>query len=143
MPEKTDGFEIAAQLSDAAEAVMQRLLADYDRLSKDEARELEDLFWDLQGNAARVRTIAVGTLLAEAETSMKELAAETKKARKAIKDLGRVRDAIVVATALFDLAGAIATRNTSGLKQAFNGLKTVLKEPAKKLAKDVVKKVTG
>lgn len=143
MPEKTDGFEIAAQLGAAAEAVMQRLLADYDTLSKDQARELEDLFWDLQSNAARIRTMAVGDLLAEAEASLDQLAAETKKARKAIKDLARARDAIVVATALFDLAGAIASRNTAGLKQAFKSLQTVLKEPAKELGKKIVKKVTG
>ena len=143
MPDKTDGFEIARQIGGIAEALMQRLFAEYDTLTKDQVREMEDMFWDLQGHAARIRTMAVGDLLAGAETSLAELTAATKQAQKAVKTLDRARDAIKVAAALFDVAGAVATRNTAGLKDAFKLLKDELKDPAKALGKKIVKKVTG
>ncbi len=143
MPELTDGFEIAREITEAAKAVSDRMLADYASLSKDEERALDDLFWDLQSQAARIRTLAVGTLLAEAETSIEAINRETKRARKAIKDIGKVRQAIAVGAALLTVASAIATKNAAGLKPAFNTLKDVLKEPAKDLGKSIVKTVKG
>lgn len=143
MPELTDGFEIAREITEAAKAVSDRMLADYASLSKDEERALDDLFWDLQSQAARIRTLAVGTLLAEAETSIEAINRETKRARKAIKDIGKVRQAIAVGAALLTVASAIATKNAAGLKPAFNMLKDVLKEPAKDLGKSIVKTVKG
>jgi len=130
MPELTDGFEIAREITEAAKAVSDRMLADFANLTKDEARELEDLFWDLQSQAARIRTLAVGALLAEAETSIQAVSRETKRARKAIKDIGKVRQAIAIGAALLTVASAIATRNAAGLKPAFNTLKDLLKDPA-------------
>lgn len=143
MPELTDGFEIAREITEAAKAVSDRMLADYASLSKDEERALDDLFWDLQSQAARIRTLAVGTLLAEAETSIEAINRETKRARKAIKDIGKVRQAIAIGAALLTLASAIATKNAAGLKAGFNTLKSELKEPAKELGKTIVKKVKG
>ncbi|WP_439579939.1 hypothetical protein [Elioraea sp.] len=143
MPEVTDGFEIAREMGDAAKAVMDRLMADFETLSKDEVRELEDLAWDLQSQAARIRTLAVGTLLAEAGTSIEAINRETKRARKAIKDIGKVRQAIAIGAALLTLASAIATKNAAGLKAGFNTLKGELKEPAKELGETIVKKVKG
>lgn len=143
MPELTDGFEVARELTEAAKAVSDRMLADFATLTKDEERELDDLFWDLQSQAARIRTLAVGALLAEAETSVEAINRETKRARKAIKDIGKVRQAIAIGAALLTVASAIATRNPAGLKPAFNTLKDVLKEPAKELGKTIVKKVRG
>jgi hypothetical protein len=143
MPEVTDGFEIAREMGDAAKAVMDRLMADFETLSKDEVRELEDLAWDLQSQAARIRTLAVGTLLSEAEVSIEAINRETKRARKAIKDIAKVRQAIAIGAALLTVASAIATRNAAGLKPAFNTLKDVLKDPAKEFGKKVVKKVIG
>ena len=143
MPELTDGFEVAREITEAAKAVSDRMLADYASLSKDEERALDDLFWDLQSQAARIRTLAVGTLLAEAETSIEAINRETKRARKAIKDIGKVRQAIAIGAALLTLASAIATKNAAGLKAGFNTLKGELKEPAKELGKTIVKKVKG
>lgn len=143
MPELTDGFEVARELTEAAKAVSDRMLADFASLTKDEERELDDLFWDLQSQAARIRTLAVGALLAEAETSVEAINRETKRARKAIKDIGKVRQAIAIGAALLTVASAIATRNAAGLKPAFNTLKDVLKDPAKELGKTIVKKVKG
>jgi vacuolar-type H+-ATPase subunit E/Vma4 len=119
------------------------MLADFASLTKDEERELDDLFWDLQSQAARIRTLAVGTLLAEAETSVEAINRETKRARKAIKDIGKVRQAIAIGAALLTVASAIATRNPAGLKPAFNTLKDVLKDPAKELGRTIVKTVKG
>lgn len=141
MPQVTDGFEIAREITEAAKAVSDRLLADYQSLSKDEERALDDLFWDLQSQAARIRTLAVGALVAEAETSIEAINRETKRARKAIKDIGKVRQAIAIGAALLTVASAIATKNAAGLKAGFNALKDELKEPAKALGKTVVKKV--
>jgi hypothetical protein len=143
MPEVTDGFDVAREMGEAAKAVMDRLMADYETLTKDEVRELEDLAWDLQSQAARIRTLAVGALLAEAETSVEAINRETKRARKAIKDIGKVRQAIAIGAALVTVASAIATRNPAGLKPAFNTLKDVLKDPAKELGKTIVKTVKG
>lgn len=142
MPEVTDGFEVARELTEAAKAVSDRMLADYARLTRDEERALDDLFWDLQSQAARIRTLAVGALLAEAETSVAAINRETKRARKAIKDIDKVRQAIAIGAALLTVASAIATRNAAGLKPAFNTLKDVLKEPAKDLGKAIVRKLT-
>jgi hypothetical protein len=143
MPELTDGFEIAREITEAAKAVSDRMLADFATLTKDEERELDDLFWDLQSQAARIRTLAVGALLAEAETSVEAINRETKRARKAIKDIGKVRQAIAIGAALLTVASAIATKNAAGLKPAFNTLKDVLKDPAKDAGKAIVKKVKG
>jgi hypothetical protein len=143
MPELTDGFEIAREITEAAKAVSDRMLADFATLTKDEERELDDLFWDLQSQAARIRTLAVGALLAEAETSVEAVNRETKRARKAIKDIGKVRQAIAIGAALLTVASAIATKNAAGLKPAFNTLKDVLKDPAKDAGKAIVKKVKG
>lgn len=143
MPEVTDGFEIAREMGEAAKAVMDRLMADYASLSPDEVRELEDLAWDLQSQAGRIRTLAVAALLAEAETSLEAINRETKRARKTVKDIAKVRQAIAIGAALLAVASAIATRNAAGLKPAFNTLKDVLKDPAKALGKKIVKKVTG
>ena len=143
MPELTDGFEVARELTEAAKAVSDRMLADFASLTKDEERELDDLFWDLQSQAARIRTLAVGALLAEAETSVEAINRETRRARKAIKEIGKVRQAIAIGAALLTVASAIATRNPAGLKPAFNTLKDVLKDPAKELGKTIVKTVKG
>jgi vacuolar-type H+-ATPase subunit E/Vma4 len=143
MPELTDGFEVARELTEAAKAVSDRMLADFTSLTKDEERELDDLFWDLQSQAARIRTLAVGALLAEAETSVEAINRETRRARKAIKDIGKVRQAIAIGAALLTVASAIATRNPAGLKPAFSTLKDVLKDPAKELGKTIVKTVKG
>ena len=143
MPELTDGFEIAREITEAAKAVSDRMLADFANLTKDEARELEDLFWDLQSQAARIRTLAVGALLAEAETSIQAVSRETKRARKAIKDIGKVRQAIAIGAALLTVASAIATRNAAGLKPAFNTLKDLLKDPAKDVGRAIAKRVKG
>lgn len=143
MPEVTDGFEIAREMGETAKAVMDRLMADYASLSPDEVRELEDLAWDLQSQAGRIRTLAVAALLAEAETSLEAINRETKRARKTVKDIAKVRQAIAIGAALLAVASAIATRNAAGLKPAFNTLKDVLKDPAKALGKKIVKKVTG
>ena len=139
MPELTDGFEVARELTEAAKAVSDRMLADFASLTKDEERELDDLFWDLQSQAARIRTLAVGALLAEAETSVEAINRETRRARKAIKEIGKVRQAIAIGAALLTVASAIATRNPAGLKPAFN----TLKDPAKGLGKTIVKTVKG
>ncbi|GIX11252.1 hypothetical protein [Elioraea sp.] len=143
MPEVTDGFDVAREMGEAAKAVMDRLMADYATLSKDEVRDLEDLAWDLQSQAARIRTLAVGALLAEAQTSVEAINRETRRARKAIRDIAKVRQAIAIGAALLTVASAIATKNPAGLKPAFDALKDTLKEPAKALGKTIVKKVTG
>jgi hypothetical protein len=143
MPEPTDGFEVAREITEAAKAVSDRMLADYAKLTKDEERALDDLFWDLQSQAGRIRTLAVGALLAEAGASVEAINRETRRARKAIKDIGKVRQAIAIGAAVLTVASAIATKNAAGLKSAFTTLKDVLKDPAKDLGKAIVKKVTG
>ena len=81
--------------------------------------------------ATDARTHAVGAILDETETSLRQLRKATWDAAKALKKLQQVRGVIKIATAVVKLSGAIVSKNPSAIAESVKELaQTVTAEAA-------------
>lgn len=117
---KDQARDIAQAFLDVSHALGKYRFENFDDLTKAERQQIEDAEWDLLGASGSFVTKAVGIALADMENDLKAISDATKKGKKAIGTINKVKAVINVATALVTLAGAITSGNPIAIVTAAN-----------------------
>jgi hypothetical protein len=123
-----DAFQLARNFREVAKQVGDTRTGKWDTLTPDQRQTLEDEEWDLLAASMSMRTKAVGIVLEEAKTSLAKIVRVTDHARKAIKTLENVREAIGIASAVVTLAAAILSKDPQAIAKASQTLLGQVKE---------------
>jgi hypothetical protein len=123
-----DAFELARNFREVAKQVGDTRTGKWDTLTPDQRQTLENEEWDLLSSSMSMRTKAVGIVLEEAKTSLAKIVRVTDHARKAIKTLENVREAIGIAAAVVTLAAAILSKDPQAIAKASQTLLGQVKE---------------
>jgi hypothetical protein len=123
-----DAFQLARNFREVAKQVGDTRTGKWDTLTPDQRQTLENDEWDLLASSMSMRTKAVGIVLEEAKTSLAKIVRVTDHARKAIKTLENVREAIGIASAVVTLAAAILSKDPQAIAKASQTLLGQVKE---------------
>jgi hypothetical protein len=123
-----DAFQLARNFREVAKQVGDTRTGKWDTLTPDQRQTLENDEWDLLASSMSMRTKAVGIVLEEAETSLAKIVRVTDHARKAIKTLENVREAIGITSAVVTLAAAILSKDPKTIAKASQTLLGQVKE---------------
>ncbi len=123
-----DAFQLARNFREVAKQVGDTRTGKWDTLTPDQRQTLENDEWDLLASSMSMRTKAVGIVLEEAKTSLANIVRVTDRARKAIKTLENVREAIGIASAVVTLAAAILSKDPKTIAKASQTLLGQVKE---------------
>jgi len=91
-------------------------------LSSARRRDIESIEWTLLNYSSDFLNTAVGLALDDTERDFAAIVRATKRARRAIRQIDRVRDVLKIASALVVLGGAIASQNPSAIVSSAGGL---------------------
>jgi hypothetical protein len=133
MPKITsqEALDLAKLFKEAALALGQFQLSQWDSLSKNERRRLTDDEYTLLDHSQNLITYAVGVMLDDAQASLDQIKNATTAANQAIKTINDIEKVIAVSAALVTLGAAIYSGNPSGVADAVTGLVgTVGKQPS-------------
>ncbi|MCC7274313.1 MAG: hypothetical protein IT561_16725 [Alphaproteobacteria bacterium] len=117
-----EAFELAVVFRDAAIAVGDTKIKNWDAMTPKQRKDLEDAEWSLLNAASDMVTMAVGLVLDETQFALARLTGVVGSARKALKRLDDIRKAIKVATALVGLAAAVITRDFGAIAKSAQGV---------------------
>ena len=110
-----EALALARKLRSASAAVGDLLDDNWDRLSPAERKDLEKQERQIFDAATKVRTDAVGLALEEASTSAEILQGLIGDAKACLEKLEDVRNAIKIATALAEIAVAVASKDLGSI----------------------------
>lgn len=129
--DKEQAIDLAKRLRASGIAVGNYYDEHFFDLSNARRVQLETLERQLLMAATDARTQAVGAILDETETSLRQLRKATSDAAKALKKLEQVRGVIKIATAVVKLSGAIVSKNPGAIADSVTELgQTVAAEVA-------------
>jgi HPt (histidine-containing phosphotransfer) domain-containing protein len=117
-----DAIDLAKQFKEAAVAVGDFQLQNWDNLSKDDRRSLTDVEYTLLDYSQDLVTYAVGKALDDAQASLAQIKDATARANRVVKTVNDVKKVIGIATALVTLGAAIYTGNVGGIVTALKGV---------------------
>ncbi len=123
---------IANSFRDTADAVADYTNKYFHELSSNEVFRLDSFEWDLRTYTSNFRTTIVGMVLDGMEENLQAIADATAGAKKAIKQIERVKSVIKLATALVMLGGAITSQNLPAIGQATKDVLDAVAEERKK-----------
>jgi len=107
----TDAFKLSRSFHDLSVAIGQYRFGNWETLSEDDRRTLEDEEWSLLNASSDMLTKAVGLTLDESDPNGQKVQDATVAAAKAVKTLKQVGKVINVATAAVGLAAAIVAKD--------------------------------
>ena len=110
-----DAFKISRSFHDLSVAIGQYRFGNWDTLSEDNRRTLEDEEWSLLNASSDMLTKAVGLSLDESDPTGQKVEAATNAATKAVKTLKQVGKVINVAAAAVGLAAAIVSKDPGAI----------------------------
>jgi hypothetical protein len=120
-----DALDVAAIFREAAKAVGDYLYEEWNDLSPADINRLRPMYVTLMNVATDLATHAVGIVIDEGQVSLAELSGAAKEATDAFQNIADAKKAIVITTALIDLAVAIPTENIETIVAAFQNLQKV------------------
>jgi hypothetical protein len=110
-----DAFKLSRSFHDLSVAIGQYRFGNWDTLSEDNRRTLEDEEWSLLNASSDMLTKAVGLSLDESDPTGQKVEAATNAATKAVKTLKQVGKVINVAAAAVGLAAAIVAKDPGAI----------------------------
>ena len=110
-----DAFQLSKSFHDLSVAIGQYRFGNWETLSENDRRTLEDEEWSLLNASSDMLTKAVGLSLDETDPNGQKVQAATNAATKAVKTLKQVGKVINVATAAVGLAAAIVAKDPGAI----------------------------
>ena len=110
-----DAFKLSKTFHDLSVSIGEYRFANWDTLSEDNRRTLEDEEWSLLNASSDMVTKAVGLTLDETDPTGQKIQAATTAAAKAVKTLKEVGKVISVAAAAVGLAAAIVSKDPGAI----------------------------
>jgi hypothetical protein len=110
-----DAFKLSRSFHDLSVSIGQYRFGNWETLSEDERRTLEDEEWSLLNASSDMLTKAVGLTLDESDPTGQKVQAATTAAAKAVKTLKEVGKVINVAAAAVGLAAAIVAKDPGAI----------------------------
>lgn len=110
-----DAFELSKQFRDLAISLGNYRFTNWQGLTANQRRDLEDEEWSLLNASSDMTTKAVGLALEESEINLQAVKSSVGKAKRAVKKLEKVGDVIKVATAAVGLAAAIVAKDPGAI----------------------------
>ena len=117
-----NALELARLFQDAAIALFDYRLDNWDSISKPQRATIENAAWTLLNNAADFVTRAVGIIIDDAQGGLKRLTDVTAKANKTVKRINEVKKIILIGSALIKFGAAIITRDPKTIASAVGEL---------------------
>lgn len=113
---------LSQQFRDLSTQLETYRFSNFDKLSAEERKELEDREWDLLNASSDMVTTACTLTLNEAEVSLAALSDAAKEANAAVERLADVKKLITMAAAAAGLAAAICAKDMSAVKTSCKSL---------------------
>ena len=110
-----DAFKLSKAFHDLSVAIGEYRFANWNVLSEDDRKTLEDEEWSLLNASSDMVTKAVGLALDESDPAAQKIQAATAAAQKAVKTVKEVGKVITVATAAVGLAAAIVSKDPGAI----------------------------
>jgi hypothetical protein len=110
-----DAFKLSKGFHDLSVAIGEYRFANWDALSDDNRRTLEDEEWSLLNASSDMITKAVGLTLDASDPTGQNVQGATVAAQKAVKTLKEVGKVISVAVAAVGLAAAIVSKDPGAI----------------------------
>ncbi len=110
-----DAFKLSRSFHDLSVAIGQYRFGNWETLSEDNRRTLEDEEWSLLNASSDMVTKAVGLNLDESDPAAKKVQGATVSALKAVKTLKDIAKVIGVATATVGLAAAVISKDPGAI----------------------------
>ncbi len=110
-----DAFKLSKAFHDLSVAIGEYRFANWNALSEDDRKTLEDEEWSLLNASSDMVTKAVGLALDESDPGAQKVQAATAAAQKAVKTVKEVGKVITVATAAVGLAAAIVSKDPGAI----------------------------
>ena len=110
-----DAFALSQAFRDVAVAIGDYRYDNWDDLTPGQRQTLEDEEWSLLNASSDLITKAVGLVLDETQTGMKELSDAAARAKKAVQTLKTVKKVINVAVAAVGLTAAILSKDPGAI----------------------------
>jgi hypothetical protein len=120
-----DALDLATTFREAAKALGDYLYEEWNDLSPADINRLRPMYVTLMNVATDLATHALGIVIDEGQVSLAELSGAAKEATDAFQNIADAKKAIVITTALIDLAVAIPTENIETIVAAFQNLQKV------------------
>jgi hypothetical protein len=110
-----DAFKLSKSFHDLSVAIGEYRFANWNALSEDNRKTLEDEEWSLLNASSDMVTKAVGLALDESDPAAQKVQAATAAAQKAVKTLKEVGKVITIATAAVGLGAAIVSKDPGAI----------------------------
>src|SRR5258705_5397184 len=110
-----DAFKLSKAFHDLSVSIGEYRFANWNTLSEENRRTLEDEEWSLLNASSDVITKAVGLTLDESDPTGQKVQGATAAAQKAVKTLKEVGKVISVAAATVGLAAAIVSKDPGAI----------------------------
>jgi len=130
MPQLTpnQAFILAKQFHDLAVVIGNYRFENWDGLSSDERRALEDLQFDVLNDSSKFNGMSISLELDDLQGTLDDLGEVTDNMQQAIKNLKNIGKVIKIATAAVTLGAAIVSMNPSAIGSALSGAANALKD---------------
>lgn len=123
MPKLTSdqAFILAQEFHDLAFAIGNFRFANFDDLSSDERKLLEDLQFDVMNDSTKFNAISIDLALNDLQSTLDDINGATDRMKDAINHLKDVGKVINIATAAVTLGAAIVSMNPGAIASAVSG----------------------
>jgi hypothetical protein len=123
MPELTSdqAFILAQQFHDLSVVIGNYRFDNWDGLSPDERKTLEDLQFDVLNDSSKFNGMSISLELEDLQGTLDDLGKATDSMQQAIKNLKNIGKVINIATAAVTLGAAIVSMNPSAIGSALSG----------------------
>jgi hypothetical protein len=121
-----DALDLAKAFKEAALALGNRQIDDWDALSSADRAMMTQEEFALLDISQRLITSAVGKILDDAQASLDQLKKATAEAKSAVDTIQNTKKIIDIATALITLGAAITVGNPGGIVSALGSLNTAI-----------------
>jgi hypothetical protein len=124
---KEDARELARIFREISVKTGDFRFRNWDKLSPEERRTLEDVEWTLLNNSSDLITTAAGIVLADMEKDLKAITDAVAEAKTVVDTIKSVQDILKVTAAMIALGGAIAFGKPDAILSAAGELSSTVK----------------
>lgn len=125
---KTDAIGLARDYRNASVAIGDFRFKNWNQLTNQQRKQLEDREWDLLNSSGVLITDATGIALDEAKVTLKNLKKAVVDGTKVLANIKTAKDALRLVGALLGLSGAIASGNSGAIAETVIEVAKAVKE---------------